>query len=209
MNRLFAVVAVLALAGCAAMGPQSSAIKEEPVTYRDGDTVMKGYIVYDEARQGRRPGVLVVHEWWGITKHVHAEARNLASQGYTAFIVDMYGDGKTADNPKDAGAMSGAVRKDVRALQSRFNAARDTMARHPTVDARRTGAIGFCFGGSVVLDVPEAERVTAALLERRVIVDHRPGAGIRLAPHFYTSDDDVSRALEQLDALVAAGGRGE
>lgn len=153
MNRLFAVVAVLALAGCAAMGPQSTAIKEEPVTYRDGDTVMKGYIVYDEARQGRRPGVLVVHEWWGITKHVHAEARNLASQGYTAFIVDMYGDGKTADNPKDAGAMSGAVRKDVRALQSRFNAARDTMARHPTVDARRTGAIGFCFGGSVVLEM--------------------------------------------------------
>lgn len=153
MQRLLTFVAALALAGCAGTGSQSTAIKEDPVTYRDGDTVMKGYVVYDEARQGRRPGVLVVHEWWGITKHVHSEARNLASQGYTAFIVDMYGDGKTADNPKDAGAMSGAVRKDVRALQSRFNAARDTLAKHPTVDATRTGAIGFCFGGSVVLEM--------------------------------------------------------
>src|SRR5258706_12478398 len=138
MKRLLTLVAALALSGCAGTASQSTAIKEDPVTYRDGDTVMKGYIVYDEARQGRRPGVLVVHEWWGITKHVHSEARNLANQGYTAFIVDMYGDGKTADNPKDAGAMSGAVRKDVRALQSRFNAARDTLAKHPTVDATRT-----------------------------------------------------------------------
>ncbi len=156
MKRLLTLVAALALSGCAGTASQSTAIKEDPVTYRDGDTVMKGYIVYDEARQGRRPGVLVVHEWWGITKHVHSEARNLANQGYTAFIVDMYGDGKTADNPKDAGAMSGAVRKDVRALQSRFNAARDTLAKHPTVDATRTGAIGFCFGGSVVLEMARA-----------------------------------------------------
>ena len=156
MKRALAFAAALALVGCAGTGSQSTAIKEDPVTYRDGDIVMKGYVVYDEARRGRRPGVLVVHEWWGITKHVRDEARNLANQGYTAFVVDMYGDGKTADNPKDAGAMSGAVRKDVRALQSRFNAARDTLAKHPTVDSTRTGAIGFCFGGSVVLEMARA-----------------------------------------------------
>ena len=155
MNRLLALLAVLMLAGCATTGPGPS-IKEEPVTYGDGETEMKGYIVYDEAQQGRRPGVVVVHEWWGITPHVRSEARNLARRGYTAFVADMYGEGKTADNPKDAGALSGAVRKNPRAQQSRFDAARDALARHATVDSSRIGAVGFCFGGSVVLDMARA-----------------------------------------------------
>ena len=155
MNRLLALLAVLMLAGCTTTGPGPS-IKEEPVTYGDGETEMKGYIVYDEAQQGRRPGVVVVHEWWGITPHVRSEARNLARRGYTAFVADMYGEGKTADNPKDAGALSGAVRKNPRAQQSRFDAARDALARHATVDSSRIGAVGFCFGGSVVLDMARA-----------------------------------------------------
>ena len=135
------------------LGAADAAIKEEPITYKDGDTTMKGFVVYDDASKAKRPGVLVVHEWWGITKHVHDEARKLAGQGYTAFIVDMYGDGKTADNPKDAGALSGAVRKNPAAMQSRFDAAKATLSKHATVDAKKIGAIGFCFGGSVVLDM--------------------------------------------------------
>jgi dienelactone hydrolase len=138
------------------IGAANAAIKEEPVTYKDGATTMKGFVVYDDASKSRRPGVIVVHEWWGITKHVHDEARKLASQGYTAFIADMYGDGKTADNPKDAGALSGAVRKDAAAMQSRFNAAKAELSKHATVDAKKIAAIGFCFGGSVVLDMARA-----------------------------------------------------
>jgi dienelactone hydrolase len=138
------------------IGMASAAIKEEPVTYKDGDTTMKGFVVYDDASKARRPGVIVVHEWWGITKHVHEEARKLAGQGYTAFIADLYGDGKTADNPKDAGALSGAVRKDPAAMQSRFNAAKAALSKHATVDAKKIAAIGFCFGGSVVLDMARA-----------------------------------------------------
>jgi len=133
-----------------------AAIQEEAVTYKDGNTVMKGFIVYDDANKARRPGIIVVHEWWGITKHVHGEARKFASQGYTAFVADMYGDGKTADNPKDAGALAGAVRKDPAAMQSRFNAAKDTLSKHASVDASRIGASGYCFGGSVVLDMARA-----------------------------------------------------
>ena len=130
-----------------------AAVREEAVTYKDGDTVMKGFIVYDDATAAKRPGVVVVHEWWGITKHVHDEARKFAGQGYTAFLADMYGDGKTADNPKDAGALSGAVRKDPAAMTSRFNAAKDTLSRHASVDPLTIGAAGYCFGGSVVLDM--------------------------------------------------------
>jgi len=134
----------------------NAAIREEPVTYKDGETLMKGFVVYDDATSAKRPGIIVVHEWWGITKHVHEEARNFARQGYTAFIADMYGDGKTGDTPKEAGALSGSVRKNPAALQSRFNAAKDALAKHATVDASRIGAAGYCFGGSVVLDMARA-----------------------------------------------------
>ena len=104
MNRLLLVFAVLALAGCAGLGGRQ--IQEDSVTYYDGTTVMKGYIVYDASIQAKRPGVVVIHEWWGITQHTRNEARNLARQGYTAIVADMFGEGQTADNPKSAGALS-------------------------------------------------------------------------------------------------------
>jgi dienelactone hydrolase len=140
-----------------------AAIKEEPVTYQAGETTMKGFVVYDDAVQGKRPGIVMVHEWWGITKHVHDEAQKFAQQGYTAFIADMYGDGKTADNPTDAGALAGSVMKDPKVMEARFNAARAQLARHPSVDPTRVGAVGYCFGGAVVLNMARAGADLAAV----------------------------------------------
>jgi dienelactone hydrolase len=136
--------------------PAFGAIREEPVTYKDGVTEMKGFIVYDDAVTAKRPGMVLVPEWWGITKHIHGEANKFAQQGYTAFIADMYGDGKTADNPKDAGALSGGVMKDPKTMESRFDAAREALAKHQTVDPTRIGAVGYCFGGAVVLNMARA-----------------------------------------------------
>ncbi|HZP35806.1 MAG TPA: dienelactone hydrolase family protein [Methylomirabilota bacterium] len=136
--------------------PALGEIKEEPVTYRDGETTMKGAVVYDTAVSGKRPGLILVHEWWGITKHMHSEARRFAQQGYTVFIADMYGDAKTADNPKDAGALSGSVMKNPKTMEARFNAAREQLARQATVDPTRIGAVGYCFGGAVVLNMARA-----------------------------------------------------
>jgi len=133
-----------------------AALKEEPVTYKDGETTMKGFIVYDDAKKGKRPGIVLVHEWWGITKHMHNEARRFAQKGYTAFIADMYGDGKTADNPKDAGTLAGGVMKNPQGMQGRFNAARAVLARHSTVDGTKIGAAGYCFGGTVALNMARA-----------------------------------------------------
>jgi len=130
-----------------------AAIKEEPITYTDGKTTMKGFVVYDDAVAGKRPGIVMVHEWWGITPHIHNEAHNFAQQGYTVFIADMYGDAKTADNPKDAGALSGGVMKDPAAMESRFKAAQAELAKQPTVNPQRIGAVGYCFGGAVVLNM--------------------------------------------------------
>src|SRR5512143_1025064 len=136
--------------------PAFAAVEEAPVTYVDGETTMKGFVVYDTAKAGKRPGIVMVHEWWGITKHVHNEARGLARQGYTVFIADMYGDAKTADNPKDAGALSSSVMKNPQTMESRFNAACEQLAKQPSVDPTRIGAVGYCFGGAVVLNMARA-----------------------------------------------------
>ena len=150
-TQLIGVLFALAIAT-----PALAAVKEEPVTYKDGETAMKGFVVYDTAKSGKRPGLILVHEWWGITKHMHHEARRFAAEGYTVLIADMYGDAKTADNPKDAGALSGSVMKNPQAMQSRFNAAREVLARQSSVDPARIGAVGYCFGGAVVLNMARA-----------------------------------------------------
>jgi dienelactone hydrolase len=158
MSRLV-IAALFALAL-----PATAAVKEEPATYKAGETVMKGLVVYDDAVKGKRPGIVLVHEWWGITDHIRNEARRFAAQGYTAFVADMYGDGKTADNPKDAGVLMGSVMKDPGAMQARFNAARAQLARHASVDARRIGAAGYCFGGIVAHNMARAGADLAAIV---------------------------------------------
>jgi dienelactone hydrolase len=145
-----------ALLALAIATPALAAITEEPVTYKDGETTMNGFIVYDTATTGKRPGIVLVHEWWGITQHIHNEARDFARQGYTAFIADMYGDAKKADNPKDAGALSSSVMKNPQTMEARFNAAREQLAKHASVDPTHIGAAGYCFGGAVVLNMARA-----------------------------------------------------
>ena len=138
------------------LGVAHAAVKEEPVTYKDGDTTLKGFVVYDDAKKGKRPGIVVVHEWWGITKHTRDEARKFAEQGYTAFVADMYGDAKTADNPKDASGLMKGLMGNPAGLQSKFNAAMSQLQKHPTVDAKKIGASGYCMGGAVVLNMARA-----------------------------------------------------
>lgn len=152
-----------ALCAIAMAATANAEVREVPVTYSDGTTTMKGFIVYDDATRAKQPGIVMVPEWWGITKHIHNEARKFAQQGYTAFIADMYGDGKTADNPKDAGALSSSVMKNPSTMESRFNAAREQLAKQASVDPRRIGAVGYCFGGAVVLNMARAGADLAAV----------------------------------------------
>src|SRR5215469_6132847 len=152
-----------ALCAIAMITSANAAIKEEPITYTDGEATMKGFVVYDDASQAKRPGIVMVHEWWGITNHIHDEARKFAQQGYTAFIADMYGDAKTADNPKDAGALSSSVMKNPAVMESRFNAARAELAKQASVNPQRIGAVGYCFGGAVVLNMARAGADLAAV----------------------------------------------
>ena len=148
MFRLFlGLVLVLFVA------PTFAAVKGEEVAYESGGVVMKGYLAYDDAIKSKCPGVLVVHDWWGHGEYVRGRARALAALGYTALAVDMYGNGKQVEHPDDAGKLSGAVRGNLPVMKARFNAARDVLGKHGTVDAKRIAAIGYSFGGSTVLEM--------------------------------------------------------
>lgn len=126
-------------------------VRHEEVTYSANGTALKGYLAYDDAVKGKRPGVLVVHEWWGHNEYARKRARMLAELGYTALAVDMYGDGKQAAHPDDAGKFAGEVMQNMEAAKARFLAALELLKKHKTVDGGRIAAIGYCFGGAIVL----------------------------------------------------------
>lgn len=126
-------------------------IIEKTIDYSVGGKIFKGFLAYDGAKQGKRPGILVVHEWWGQNEYIHKRARMLAELGYTALALDMYGEQKQATHPDDAGAFSKAVMSNLPEAKARFDAALELLKKQDTVDARHIAAIGYCFGGGVVL----------------------------------------------------------
>src|SRR5512139_1560963 len=137
--------------------PAMAAVRGQEIDYRAADgTMLKGYLVTDASLAGRRPGVLVVHEWWGHNPYARRRAEMLAGLGYTALAVDMYGGGQQAAHPEDAGKFAGAVRKNLPVMKERFLAALALLRAQPEIDPARIAAIGYCFGGSVVLEMARA-----------------------------------------------------
>ena len=148
MKRWILIIALAFVAQAA-----QAAVKGEEVQYKAGNTVLKGYLAWDDAVKGKRPGVLVVHEWWGHNEYARERARMLAGLGYTALALDMYGDGHQAHHPDEAGKFSGEVRKNLALAKQRFDAAQQVLKKHPTVDGKNIAAIGYCFGGAIVLEM--------------------------------------------------------
>lgn len=125
----------------------------EAVEYKHGDTVLEGYLVYDASIKGKRPGVLVVHEWWGNNAYSKRRAEQLAKLGYIAFALDMYGKGVIAKDAKEAGKLAGIYRGDRKLMRERANAGLEVLRRHELTDTGRMAAIGYCFGGTTVLEL--------------------------------------------------------
>ena len=132
---------------------KTMSIKEDAVTYTADSITMNGFVAYNENDSAKRPVVLIVHEWWGLTDYPRTRAIQLAELGYLAMAVDMYGNGKTADDPKTAGELAGAFYKDPAMAKTRFDAALAKIKTYPQADTTKIAAIGYCFGGAQVLNM--------------------------------------------------------
>ena len=128
-------------------------VRDETVEYSHNDTTLKGYLAYDDSIAGKRPGVLVVHEWWGLNDFAKRRARELAGLGYAAFAVDMYGNGVTAKDAKEAGRLAGTYLADRGLMRARAAEGLEVLKGHRHVDEDRVAATGYCFGGTVVLEL--------------------------------------------------------
>jgi len=208
------VLLVLALI-CSGPGPAAADVQTQEVAYAADGVTMQGYLAWDDRFQGRRPGVLVVHEWWGHNDYPRSRARLLAELGYTALAVDMYGDGKTAAHPDDAQKFMTEVLANLPGARARFDAAYEVLVNHATVNASQIAAIGYCVGGGVVLHMMlhGADLDAVASFHGSLPDDVVPESGAtrpsgRIA--VYTGEDDpmvppdlVSSFSGQMDALGA------
>lgn len=131
-----------------AVASAQAAVQSKQITYKVGDLECRGVLFWDDAVEGARPGVLVVHEWWGLDAYAKRRAEMLAKLGYIAFAADMYGEGKSTTHPMDAKEMAGKVRMNVDEWRKRGVAALDVLKSQPQCDKSKLAAIGYCFGGS-------------------------------------------------------------
>ncbi|MEP7106399.1 MAG: dienelactone hydrolase family protein [Ferruginibacter sp.] len=189
---------------------ESSSIKGEEVTYIDGTTTLKGYVAYDEKQQGKRPVIIVVPEWWGCNDYTRMRARMLAESGYIAIAADIYGDGKIADNPTDAQASATPFYKDPQLGKSRLEAAVKKVKEFPQANADKMAAIGYCFGGSMVLNAAKLGMdfkgvvsfhgglatvpATPGITRAKILVCH--GSADK-----FVSTEDIKTFRDNLDAL--------
>ena len=186
-------------------------IKEENITYTADSVTMNGYVAYDSASTGKLPVVLVVHEWWGQNNYPRMRAKQLAELGYLAMAVDMYGNGKTVDNPTDAGNLAMPFYKDPQMAKQRFDAALAKIKTYPQA-GDKIAAIGYCFGGGMVLSMAKLGDDLAGvvsfhgnlnvvpankdLLKAKVLVCH--GADDK-----FVSGDEINTFKKQMDSIGA------
>ena len=130
-----------------------AAIHTEAVEYKQGDTTLEGYLAYDDSISGKRPGVLVVHQWLGLTDYEKHRAEQLAALGYVAFCADIYGKDNQPKNVQEAGTLAGKYKNDRALLRARVNAALQVLEKNELVDTKRVAAIGYCFGGTTVIEL--------------------------------------------------------
>lgn len=195
----------LAVALTLTSGQVSAEMQTETVEYEINGETFTGYMAYDDEADGKRPGVLVVHEWWGHNEFVREQAEKLAAAGYTAFALDMYGSGKLAEHPEDAQQFMKEATKDMDQVKARFMAAMELLQQHDSVDSSKIAAQGYCFGGAVVLNMARLGVDLDA-----VVSYHGPLASpikaeagkVQPRIHVYTGGADQMVPSDQVSGLV-------
>jgi dienelactone hydrolase len=151
-NLMGVAASVVVLLGNVALAE----IRNQTIEYRDGPTVLEGYLAYDDATEDLRPGVLIAPEWWGLDDYPKHRAQQLARMGYVAFAIDMYGSGNVTNDPQQAGKWMTPFATDRMLTRRRAQAGLDVLLGQKYVDPKRVGGIGYCFGGMVVLELARA-----------------------------------------------------
>jgi len=184
----------VATIGLLLSGSASAVMHQDPISYMDGDVELKGYVYWDDAFEGQRPGVLVIHEWWGLNDYAKLRAEMLAETGYVALAADMYGDGKMTRHADEAKGWMQQITANIDAWQRRAELALTQLKAHPKVDPDKLAAIGYCFGGATVMQLaylgadlegvvsfhgslPPASPEQAAKIKSRVLVAHGDADG--------------------------------
>jgi dienelactone hydrolase len=187
-------------------------IVQKEVTYMAGNDTLKGYYYFDENSPGVKPGIMVVHEWWGNNEYPQMRAKMLAEMGYAAFTVDMYGNGLTVDNPTAATEQSGKIYSNPELLKSRMMAGYEKFISMENVNPNQMAAIGYCFGGTVALNAANLGvpldavvsfhgglagfNATPEMAQTKVLVCHG------LADKF-VSEEDVTNFKKGMDKVTA------
>ena len=198
------IVAVVAMVVGGNFPAAGAAVEGKEVEYSIPGVVMKGYLASDESLKGKRPGVLVVHEWWGLNEYARKRARMLAQLGYTALAVDMYGEGKQAMHPQDAGKFSSEILKNFDVAKARFVGAVEFLKKQPLVDPERIAAIGYCFGGGIVLNMArqgiDLKGVASFHGSLVAVAPAQPGA-VKAKILVLHGDDDTLVTPEQIESF--------
>jgi dienelactone hydrolase len=139
-------------------------MRTQTFEYKLDDKTFKGYLALDETRTGKRPGILVVHEAWGLGQHSRTSAERLAEMGYVGLAVDMFGDGYVPESTQEGMQIITDLRNDVPTLRSRMRAAYDALVKLPEVDPKRTASIGFCFGGGASIELARSGAPVSAVV---------------------------------------------
>jgi dienelactone hydrolase len=218
-NAFVLCAAVLMISSCNNNAEEKTAetkapkLKETNINYTLDSLNMGGYVVYDENLEGKRPAVLVVHEWWGLNEYAKRRARELAELGYIAMAVDMYGNHRTADNPEAAGKLAEPFYKDPVMAKKHFDAAVAKFKEYKEVDTANMAGIGYCFGGGMLLNFARMGEplkgvvsfhgsligtpAVKELLSSKILVLH--GADDKFVP-----DTEVAAFKKQMDSIGAA-----
>ena len=202
-----------------------SEIQTRELTYSSADgTELRGYLAYDEAEESPRPGILLAPEFWGVNDYIQRRARELAALGYTALALDMYGGGRTTTDPEEAKALMQAASASVDITRQRFEAAMDLLLRQPEVDPQRIGAIGYCFGGKLVLDMARqglplagvvsfhgrltpAVPATPGSVRARLLVEHGEADSMTTPEQLNEFQDEMRQAGADLRLVIHPGAR--
>ncbi len=206
LSTSLACAAAVACAAFLTLGAEAKVVTKTVAYDHDGQK-LQGYLAWDDAKSGPRPGVLVIHEWWGLNDYTKMRTRQLAEMGYVAFAADMFGDGKTTRDPKEAQAWSSAVSSQPGLLAARSKAGLDVLRKEKVTDVEKMAAIGFCFGGTTVLQLAYAGVPLKGVVTFHgglVVPDEQQAAKIRAPIVILHGAEDTFIKPETIDGMRKA-----